>query len=235
MPGRPPPFRVSHVFFDVDGTLVDFDAALRAGLRAASEVLSFTIGRVVTPSELTAARDRIARDLRMVPGALAKARDESFREILTLAGVSDVDALKRTTAAFFAARDAALLTYEDVEETVEMLLERGLTLVAATNGNSAMVQAPIFRRMHLLWTAEEARVSKPDPAFFLGALERIGAHAKTTLMVGDRMDNDVVPAVALGMYGALLDRGRRALDVDVPRLDSLADLLDLIEVAPSGG
>lgn len=232
---RPPPFRVSHVFFDVDGTLVDFDAALRAGLRAASEVLSFTIGRLVTPSELTAARDRIARDLRMVPGALAKARDESFREILTLGGVSDIDALKRTSAAFFAARDGALLTYEDVEETVEALLARGLTLVAATNGNSAMVQAPIFRRMHLLWTAEEAHVSKPSPAFFLGAMERSGARAETTLMVGDRMDNDVQPALALGMYGVLLDRERRALDVDAPRMDSLAELLDLIEVVPSGG
>ena len=235
MPGRPPPFRVSHVFFDVDGTLVDFDSALRAGLQAASEVLSFTIGRLVTSSELTAARDRIARDLRMVPGALAKARDESFREILILGGVSDRDAVARTSTAFFTARDAALLPYEGVEEAVEALLERRLILVAATNGNSAMVQAPIFKRMHLLWTAEEARVSKPNPAFFLGAMERSGAHAETTLMVGDRMDNDIAPAVALGMYGALLDRERRALDVDAPRIDSLADLLDLIEVVPTGG
>ncbi len=78
-------------------------------------------------------------------------------------------------AAFFAARDAALQPYEDVEATIEALVERGVTLVAATNGNSAMVQAPIFRRMHLLWTAEEARVSKPNPAFFLGAMERSGA------------------------------------------------------------
>jgi hypothetical protein len=37
------------------------------------------------------------------------------------------------------------------------------------------------------------------------------------------------------MYGVLLDRERRALDVDAPRMDSLAELLDLIEVVPSGG
>lgn len=234
MPGRPPPFRVSHVFFDVDGTLVDFDAGLRAGLQAASEVLSEAADRLVTPAELTATRDRIARDLRMVPGALARAREESFRQILATGGVPDEVIVARTNDAFFTARDAALLPFDDVEETVGALLGRGLTLVAATNGNAAMVQAPIFRRMHYLWTAEEARVAKPDPAFFLGAIQQSRARAETTLMVGDRMDNDVAPAVALGMYGVLLDRDGRALDVAAPRIDSLRDLPALIEVVPSG-
>ncbi|RLT37654.1 MAG: HAD family hydrolase [Chloroflexi bacterium] len=234
MPGRLPPFRVSHVFFDVDGTLVDFDAALRVGLQAAAEVLSDAIDRFVTPADLQAARDRAARDLRMVPGALARAREESFRQILALAGVTDETVVVRTNTAFFSARDAALLPYDDVEEVVGTLLDRGLTLVAATNGNSAMVQAPIFRRMHLLWTAEEARIAKPDPAFFFGAMERSGARVETTLMVGDRMDNDVAPAMALGMYGVLIDRDRRAPNVDAPRIESLRDLPALIEVVPSG-
>lgn len=94
----------------------------------------------------------------------------------------------RTDTEFFAARDAALLPYDDVEEVVGALLDRGLTLAAATNGNSAMVQAPISRRMHLLWTTEDARVAKPDPEFFFSTMERSGARIETTLMVGDRMD-----------------------------------------------
>lgn len=234
MPGRPPPFRVSHVFFDVDGTLVDFDAALRVGLQAAAEVLSDAIDRFVTPSELQAMRDRVGRDLRMVPGALARAREESFRQILALGGVSDEAMVTRTNTAFFAARDAALLPYDDVEEVVGTLLDLGLTLVAATNGNSAMVRAPIFRRMHLLWTAEEARIAKPDPAFFFGAMERSSARVETTLMVGDRMDNDVAPAIAIGMYGVLIDRVGGALDVEAPRIESLRDLPALIKVVASG-
>lgn len=235
MTGRPPPFRVSHVFFDVDGTLVDFDAALRQGLEAAAEVLSEAVDRLVTPAELQAVRDRMGRDLRMVPGALARVREESFRQVLAMGGVADEAILTRTNTVFFAARDAALLPFEDVDETIDALLDRGLTLVAATNGNSAMVQAPVFRRMHLLWTAEDARIAKPDPAFFRGAMERCGARADSTLMVGDRMDNDVAPAVALGMYGVLIDRDGRAPDVDAPRIESLRDLPALIEFVPSGG
>lgn len=235
MAGRPPPFRVSHVFFDVDGTLVDFDAALRAGLRAASEVLSTSVGRPVTSGELVATRNRVARDLPMTPGALARAREESFRQILASGGAADEGLVVLTTAAFFAARDAALRPFDDVEETLGLLRDRGLILVAATNGNAAMVEASIFRRMHHLWTAEEARVSKPDPRFFAGAMERSGAHAETALMVGDRIDNDIAPAIALGMYGVLLDRAGAAPDVDVPRIDSLRDLPALIEVLPTGG
>ncbi len=235
MPGRPPPFQVRHVFFDVDGTLVDFDSALRVGLEAAAGILSATAGRLVTPAELQAVRDRVARDMRMVPGALARAREESFRRVIGDAGVVDEDVVARANREFFAARDAALVPFPDAEEAVEALLDRGLTLVAATNGNAAMVQAPIFRRFHLLWTAEEARVAKPSPAFFRGALERSGARVETTLMVGDRMDNDVAPAIALGMYGVLLDREGGAPDVDAPRIDSLHELPALIEVVASAG
>lgn len=234
MRGRPPPFRVSHVFFDVDGTLVDFDAALRAGLQAACEALSEATGRLVTPVEVIATRDQIVRDARWRPGALARAREESFRQILAAGGAGDEAAVARTTAAFFAARDRALLPFDDVEETVEVLRGCGLTLVAATNGNAAMVQAPIFDRMHYIWTAEEAGVAKPDPAFFLGAMQRSGARVETTLMVGDRMDNDVAPAVALGMYGVLIDRDGLARDVDEPRIESLRDLPWLIEPVPTG-
>ena len=47
-------------------------------------------------------------------------------------------------------------------------------------------------------SAEEG-VSKPDPALFRTALERAGCPPERALMVGDRLDNDIVPAKALGM------------------------------------
>jgi FMN phosphatase YigB (HAD superfamily) len=65
-------------------------------------------------------------------------------------------------------------------------------------------------------------------------MERCGARVETTLMVGDRMDNDVAPAIAIGMYGVLIDRDRRAPDLDAPRIESLRDLSALIEVVPTG-
>jgi 5'-nucleotidase len=47
--------------------------------------------------------------------------------------------------------------------------------------------------------SEEVGHSKPDPALFRHALEQAGARGDECLMVGDRLDNDVAPAAAVGM------------------------------------
>jgi HAD superfamily hydrolase (TIGR01549 family) len=51
-------------------------------------------------------------------------------------------------------------------------------------------------------------VAKPDPAFFARALELMGgADAGSVAYVGDRIDNDVLPASAAGMRAVWLRRG----------------------------
>jgi len=47
-------------------------------------------------------------------------------------------------------------------------------------------------------------VSKPDPAIYRIALEEAKVDPQDALMVGDRLDNDVVPARRLGMRAVLL-------------------------------
>jgi FMN phosphatase YigB (HAD superfamily) len=42
-------------------------------------------------------------------------------------------------------------------------------------------------------------LKKPDPAIFRWALERAGCSPEEAIMVGDRIDNDITPARALGM------------------------------------
>jgi HAD superfamily hydrolase (TIGR01549 family) len=49
---------------------------------------------------------------------------------------------------------------------------------------------------------------KPDPAAFLAAAEALGVSPAACIMVGDRIDNDVVPAKALGMVAIQLRGGR---------------------------
>ncbi len=47
--------------------------------------------------------------------------------------------------------------------------------------------------------SEELKLHKPDPALFRWALNQAGVAADEAIMVGDRHDNDVVPAATLGM------------------------------------
>ena len=85
-------------------------------------------------------------------------------------------------------------------------------------------------------SAEEG-VSKPDPAIFRLALARAGCRADEAVMVGDRIDNDIAPAKAVGMSSVRVRQGlarkqaaRRAAetpDVTIRRLRELPRVLGL--------
>ena len=75
-------------------------------------------------------------------------------------------------------------------------------------------------------------VGKPNPLMMRSALNRLGVHSENTVMIGDRMDTDVVAGLEAGMRTVLVLTGITAAG-DVERfpyrpslvLDSIADLI----------
>lgn len=59
------------------------------------------------------------------------------------------------------------------------------------------------------FVASSARwgVEKPDPLFFQRIVAESGAAPDEIAYIGDRLDNDVLPALAAGMFGVFLRRG----------------------------
>ena len=55
-------------------------------------------------------------------------------------------------------------------------------------------------------SAEEG-VAKPDKRIFEIALERAECKPEEAAMVGDRLDNDIVPANAIGMFTIWIKQG----------------------------
>ena len=83
--------------------------------------------------------------------------------------------------------------------------------------------------------SEELGVAKPDPAFFERCLELMAADPAQVAYVGDRVDNDVLPAGKAGMRAVWIRRGpwgviQRLPDDARPALviDSLAELAERI-------
>jgi NagD protein len=83
--------------------------------------------------------------------------------------------------------------------------------------------------------AEPYFVGKPNPMMFRSAMNRIDAHSESTIMVGDRMDTDVVAGIEAGLETVLVLSGSTAAG-DVARfpfrpsriLDGIGDVIELI-------
>ncbi len=225
-----PPFRVSHVVFDVDGTLVDFVGAYRAGMAAAAARVSELSGKLITRQELQQAQRLATTEIAALGLPRGQAHEEAFRHALKSVGC-DEHGVVEITRARNEARDAALQPYDDVEDALALLHQRGLALVAASNGNGDMARLSIFRYFTTTWFAETAGVSKPDSRFYLGALEHAGVRPEAAIMVGDRIDNDYGPARGIGMHAVLLDRESRVDDPSIVRIRTLTELEGMIELA----
>ena len=226
-----PPFRVTHIVFDVDGTLVDFQSALRAALRAAAEAASEHLGTLVTPAALHQSRELLAVDPAWRGRKFTEVRDESIRRILAAADEHDPEVVRRITTTYYEARDANLHPYDEVEESLAVLAAEGFTLIAATNGNAELAQHAFMAHVGHHQQAEVIGISKPDPAFFARVVADTGGQPALALSVGDRIDNDVTPARAAGLHALYLDRHDATPDADGPRITSLRELLALVEFA----
>ncbi|MFJ6622064.1 HAD family hydrolase [Kitasatospora sp. NPDC091335] len=129
--------------------------------------------------------------------------------------------------------------YPDVRGAFARLRSDGLWLMIA--GNQTVRAGAILRRLFtgdvdLIGTSDDWGASKPDPAFFERVAEVVPAEPREILYVGDRLDNDVLPARKAGMRTALIRRGPwgwiqqhdPAAEQATFRIDSLAELPELI-------
>jgi HAD superfamily hydrolase (TIGR01662 family) len=125
--------------------------------------------------------------------------------------------------------------YPDVRPALARLRDDGLWVGIA--GNQTARAGGILRSLELpadmIATSYDWGVTKPDPAFFRQMIKIVPCEADQILYVGDRLDNDILPAARLGLRTALIRRGPWAVirqdDPDayrVPtmRIGSLAEL-----------
>ena len=128
--------------------------------------------------------------------------------------------------------------YPDTAEVLARLHEScGIGVIANQRPGTAerLEKLGIAEHIDLVIASAEEGVAKPDHRIFLLALERAGCRPEDAAMVGDRLDNDIRPAKALGIHTVWMKRGYGALwtaksDPDIPELtvSSLTELLDAL-------
>jgi HAD superfamily hydrolase (TIGR01549 family) len=122
--------------------------------------------------------------------------------------------------------------YPDVPHSLARLRESGYIVGVAAN------QPPgaddFLRRLFpfdLIGTSALWGVEKPDPEFFRRIAEGVLAFPGDIAYVGDRVDNDVVPALAAGMVAVHLRRGPWGTRQSAPPGAIVIDSLDELPAA----
>lgn len=130
--------------------------------------------------------------------------------------------------------------YEDVRPTFRQLRADGLWLGIA--GNQTIRAGEHLRKLFaeevdLIATSDDWGASKPAPELFERVAETVPFHEDEILYVGDRVDNDLRPAVRAGIHTALIHHGpwatiqwgtAEAEELPTFRVETLLELSGLI-------
>ena len=100
--------------------------------------------------------------------------------------------------------------YGDTVEVLQALSRRykiGIIANQSPGTKARLAEWGILRYIDLVIASAEEGVAKPSPEIFRLALERSGCPSQKAVMIGDRVDNDIVPAKALGMRTVWVKQG----------------------------
>jgi HAD superfamily hydrolase (TIGR01549 family) len=128
---------------------------------------------------------------------------------------------------------------EGVPEALDTLRGAGLRLSLASNAEPLLrrklAELNLADRFDHLAISGEVGIEKPDPRFFLGAVEALGVAPQRAIHVGDLFEVDVVGARSAGIEAVLVDVADLSSDREVTRIRSLAELPALLGIGGSRG
>lgn len=100
--------------------------------------------------------------------------------------------------------------YPDAKACLEKLSKKykiGVIANQSVGTKERLAQHGIMQYIDLVVASAEEGVAKPDQRIFEIALERGKCKPDEAVMIGDRIDNDIIPANLLGMYTIWMKQG----------------------------
>jgi len=231
------------ILFDLGNTLVsyyereEFPGVLAASLRAARAAL---VAEGIPAPPLAEVTERAGRegqdpaDLSTRP--LAQRLESLFGAGATEAGRA---ALRRAAREFVGPMHAPAAVYPDTIPALERLAAAGYRIGIVSNlpwgvpselWRDELARHGIEPHLEFAIFCSDVGYRKPAPQIFRAAIDRLGVAPRETLFVGDEPVWDVEGAERAGIPAVLMDRRNRHAGHPGPRVRSLAELLDRLEL-----
>lgn len=102
------------------------------------------------------------------------------------------------------------ILYSDATKCLEILSSRykiGIIANQSLGTKERLEQHGILQYIDLVIASAEEGVAKPDKQIFEIALDRSNCKPNNAVMIGDRIDNDIVPAKIMGMHTIWIKQG----------------------------
>lgn len=175
---------VKWLFFDLGSTLID-----------ETEAYKYRVNECIEGSNVTFEE-------------FDRKRKEFANEKITCGDVDAADYFGLTLKPW---RNDAEYPYKDAESVLKELSSRGYKLAVIANQakgtEDRLTKWNLIKYFDFVLASFEEGVSKPDPEIFMRALKTANVEANRCVMIGDRIDNDVLPAKKIGMKTILVKQG----------------------------
>ena len=124
----------------------------------------------------------------------------------------------------FLKRNVNCKLFDDVKEAIKLPEQKAIL----TTGSSFLFSNLGLEKHFKIFTPKETKFIKPDPRAFLIVLEEFNVKPKETVMVGDEIERDILPAEKLGIKTILIDRENKIKDYSGIKIRSLSELKNIL-------
>lgn len=229
------PNKIKWIFFDVGGVIVDEDFYLKKYYRRLLEEMRRCRIKI-TKKEFEGVRQKAIEEYQssITMAILNKLiKDERIREKIR----------KKTQENLRKEIDDLIKLKKNIKRILKALIEKGYKLGLIANQGKEMID---FLKKHNLWELFDFRgiseilgLRKPDLRIFKLALKG-GCKPNEAIMVGDRIENDIIPAKKLGMKTIRIRKGgfehsnqepknkREKADITIKSINQLIKAIDAL-------
>ncbi len=202
-----------HLFFDLDRTLWDFDKSSKEAFTEIFDLYGLK-ERGIDSVELfhdvyTVHNERLWDMYRKGEVAKEVLRGKRFHQALKDLGIDDPELAEKMGVDYIRLSPLKVNLFPQAINTLEYLYPK-YKLHIITNGfqevqDIKIAASDLGKYFETIVTSEEAGVKKPHKGIFEYALQKAGASAAVSLMIGDDPDVDVLGARDSGMGQVLFD------------------------------
>jgi FMN phosphatase YigB (HAD superfamily) len=113
--------------------------------------------------------------------------------------------------------------YQDAKEIIDLPFPKAIL----STGARFLIET-VFPKGFEIFSPEETKFVKPDKRAFLCVLEKMKKKPEETIMIGDEIERDLVPAKDLGIETILIDREDKITDTAFKKIKSLEELKKIL-------